>query len=49
VDEVVTSLRDLGATVSTGRFGADMQVAFVNDGPMTLLLEQNAPHSGQVS
>ena len=45
VDEVVTALRELGAEVSTGRFGADMQVSFVNDGPMTLILEQNAPES----
>jgi D-aminoacyl-tRNA deacylase len=39
VDAVVEALRDLGATVATGRFGADMQVALVNDGPVTLLLE----------
>jgi D-aminoacyl-tRNA deacylase len=32
-------LRELGATVATGRFGADMQVDLVNDGPVTLLLE----------
>jgi len=43
VAEVVTALEDLGAIVSTGKFGADMQVQFINDGPMTLLLEQNAP------
>ena len=39
VDAVVATLRDLGATVATGRFGADMQVELVNDGPVTLLLE----------
>ncbi|MFC9330973.1 D-aminoacyl-tRNA deacylase [Kitasatospora sp. NPDC057015] len=39
VDEVVTQLRALGAKVETGRFGADMQVALVNDGPFTVLLE----------
>ena len=33
------ALRDLGATVATGRFGADMQVELVNDGPVTLPLE----------
>lgn len=27
------------ARVATGRFGADMQVSLVNDGPVTLLLE----------
>jgi D-tyrosyl-tRNA(Tyr) deacylase len=39
VDALVAELRDLGATVATGRFGADMAVALVNDGPVTLLLE----------
>jgi D-tyrosyl-tRNA(Tyr) deacylase len=39
VDEVVRSLRELGAPVATGRFRADMQVELVNDGPVTLLLE----------
>jgi D-tyrosyl-tRNA(Tyr) deacylase len=39
VDAVVERLRALGATVATGRFGADMQVALVNDGPVTVLLE----------
>ena len=32
-------LRGLGVPVSTGRFGADMQVALVNDGPVTIWLE----------
>ena len=39
VDAVVAELRALGATVATGRFGADMQVHLVNDGPVTLLVE----------
>lgn len=39
VDAFVQSLRDLGAHVETGIFGADMQVSLVNDGPMTLILE----------
>ena len=39
VDEVVAQLRALGATVETGRFGADMKVSLVNDGPFTILLE----------
>jgi D-aminoacyl-tRNA deacylase len=39
VDEVVAELRRRGATVATGVFGAKMQVASVNEGPMTLLLE----------
>ena len=39
VDEVVAELRRRGATVETGLFGAKMQVASVNDGPFTVLLE----------
>jgi D-tyrosyl-tRNA(Tyr) deacylase len=35
----VATLRDLGAEVATGRFGANMQVELVNDGPVTLMLE----------
>jgi len=34
-----SALRSLGATVQTGVFGADMAVALVNDGPVTLILE----------
>jgi D-tyrosyl-tRNA(Tyr) deacylase len=39
VDEVVAALRGHGALVATGRFGADMQVELVNDGPVTVLIE----------
>ena len=39
VDAFATALRELGATVATGRFGAHMAVELVNDGPVTLLLE----------
>ncbi|MEI4280269.1 D-aminoacyl-tRNA deacylase [Klenkia terrae] len=39
VDAVVAELRARGAVVATGVFGASMQVASVNDGPFTLLLE----------
>lgn len=35
----VAALRELGASVETGIFGADMQVELVNDGPVTLILE----------
>ena len=38
-DDVCTELERLGATVARGSFGADMQVALVNDGPVTLILE----------
>lgn len=39
VDAVVAELRRRGATVQTGRFGAMMAVASVNDGPFTVLVE----------
>lgn len=39
VEAVVAALRERGAPVQTGVFGADMAVELVNDGPMTLLLE----------
>ena len=39
VDGVVGELRRLGADVATGRFRADMVVALVNDGPVTLVVE----------
>ncbi|MEO5798966.1 MAG: D-aminoacyl-tRNA deacylase [Gemmatimonadales bacterium] len=35
-------LRASGVMVATGEFGADMQVALINDGPVTLILERNA-------
>jgi D-tyrosyl-tRNA(Tyr) deacylase len=39
VAEVVGELRARGAEVSTGRFGAEMRVHLVNDGPMTLVID----------
>jgi D-tyrosyl-tRNA(Tyr) deacylase len=39
VDALTLSLRDLGASVQTGVFGADMKVSLVNDGPVTIILE----------
>jgi D-tyrosyl-tRNA(Tyr) deacylase len=39
VNAVVAELRALGAQVETGRFGADMKVALVNDGPVTIIVE----------
>ncbi|MNY45904.1 D-tyrosyl-tRNA(Tyr) deacylase [compost metagenome] len=38
----VQALRAQGVTVETGRFGADMQVEILNDGPVTLWLEREA-------
>ncbi|GAA1638202.1 D-aminoacyl-tRNA deacylase [Georgenia ruanii] len=39
VDAVVEELRGRGLEVATGRFGADMAVELVNDGPVTVLVE----------
>lgn len=36
-------LRDLNIPVQTGQFGATMSVALVNDGPVTLWLDTDAP------
>lgn len=30
---------DLGKTVQTGEFGADMKVALINDGPVTIMMD----------
>ena len=42
VEELVRAARELGAPVVTGRFGAMMDVALVNAGPMTLLIDTRA-------
>lgn len=39
-ERFVAQLRSQGLEVATGRFGAMMEVALVNDGPVTLLLER---------
>ncbi|MBR4169172.1 MAG: D-tyrosyl-tRNA(Tyr) deacylase [Lachnospiraceae bacterium] len=36
---VIAECRARGFTVETGEFGADMKVASVNDGPVTILLD----------
>jgi D-tyrosyl-tRNA(Tyr) deacylase len=38
-ESYVRALRELGARVETGRFGAQMQVELVNDGPFTVVLD----------
>jgi D-aminoacyl-tRNA deacylase len=38
-ERLVQRLRDAGLAVSTGQFGARMDVALTNDGPVTLILE----------
>ena len=42
VEALASELEALGATVERGRFGADMQVASVNDGPVTILIDTAA-------
>jgi D-tyrosyl-tRNA(Tyr) deacylase len=37
--EFCRALRDLGATVAEGVFGAQMEIELVNDGPTTLVLD----------
>ena len=39
VDAVTAQLRALGARVETGKFGANMKVSLVNDGPITIIIE----------
>ncbi len=39
VDRFAAGLRGLGLPVATGRFGAEMQVELVNDGPVTIWLD----------
>lgn len=41
IDACAEWFRDAGFTVGTGVFGAEMQVALVNDGPVTLWLDSD--------
>jgi D-tyrosyl-tRNA(Tyr) deacylase len=41
-EQFVALLRNSGLRIETGKFGAMMQVAIDNDGPVTLLLEREA-------
>lgn len=41
-EEFIAAVRAMGIHVETGRFGADMEVHLVNQGPVTLLVESNA-------
>ncbi|MBK9476923.1 MAG: D-tyrosyl-tRNA(Tyr) deacylase [Tetrasphaera sp.] len=43
VEVVAAQLRERGIEVATGVFGADMAVTLTNDGPVTILLEAEAP------
>ncbi len=39
VEQFCQQLEGLGAEVCRGRFGADMQVSSINDGPITILID----------
>lgn len=39
VDRLADALREVGLSVATGRFGAEMRIALVNDGPVTIWLD----------
>ena len=41
IDELVQRLGEAGVPVRTGIFGASMQVALVNDGPVTIVVDCN--------
>jgi D-tyrosyl-tRNA(Tyr) deacylase len=43
VDFFVEQLRGMGYNVATGVFGAQMDVEIHNDGPVTLMVEREAP------
>lgn len=44
-DRFVAELSGHGVAVSTGRFGATMQVSLVNDGPATFVMDVRSPGS----
>ena len=46
IDRLVAALSALGVPCASGRFGAAMEVELVNEGPVTLLLEQ-VPGAGE--
>ncbi len=39
VDQVASELRSLGIEVAEGKFGANMQISLINDGPVTIWLD----------
>ena len=41
-DFFVKQVRSMGITVATGRFGSMMEVALINEGPVTIILESRA-------
>lgn len=41
LERFIARLRSIGLTVETGRFGADMKVHLINDGPVTIWLDDS--------
>jgi len=39
LEALIQAARDLGAPVVSGRFGAQMQISLLNEGPVTILLD----------
>ncbi len=44
-ERFVSALRTLGINCETGRFGADMRVSLVNDGPVTISMDVPGTHA----
>ena len=40
-ERLVAHWREMGIHVETGRFGADMKVSLVNDGPVTIMMDSH--------
>ena len=40
-ERLVACWREMGIHVETGRFGADMKVSLINDGPVTMLMDSH--------
>ncbi|SMD45945.1 D-tyrosyl-tRNA(Tyr) deacylase [Aquiflexum balticum DSM 16537] len=38
-DFIITLESDLGKSIQTGEFGADMKVSLINDGPVTIIID----------
>ena len=42
-NQFITQLeRELGKPIQTGEFGADMKVALINDGPVTIIIDSKS-------
>ena len=47
-ERFIAKLQNRDLHVETGRFGADMKVSLVNDGPVTLILDSEEMRTGRV-